>query len=142
MAFHDDADALGVDALLDERGNLLGQTLLDLKATRKAVNQSSHLADPKNLLARNVSDVATTVKRKHVVLAKAVDLNVANNDHVVAFLVENCVSNHILGVDIVAAKQEFVGFQPFGSFGKPFAIRSSPTLPSATPNQFLCVQTR
>ena len=85
-----------------ENSYLLGEALLYLEPPRIAVHQTRQFADAIDLSFGNISDVASAEEGKHVMFAKAVNLNVAHNYHVVAFFVEYCVSNHIFWIKSIA----------------------------------------
>lgn len=63
-------------------------------------------------------------ERKHMMFAHAVKLNVADDDHVVAVLVEDCAVDHFVDILFVAARQELKAFaDALRGFEQPFALR-------------------
>ena len=86
LALDDDDDALrGCSCCIERVGDLGGQALLDLRAAREHVDQAGELgqAGDAAVPGGDVADVRDPVERHEVVLAGAVDLDVAHQDHLV-----------------------------------------------------------
>src|SRR6202158_6422479 len=79
----DDADTFGTDLALNGLCNLAGHALLNLEAARKHVHQAGDLAEPEHALVRQVSDVGFAEEREEVMFAKAEELDVFHDDHLV-----------------------------------------------------------
>ena len=123
LGFDHHADAFRRDAFHDLRGDLPGHALLNLKASGEYVHQTRQLADAEYFAVRNVADVAFAEKRKHVMFAHAVKFNVADNDHIVAILVEDRAVDDRVDVLFVSAGQELKTFpDAFRSFDESFAF--------------------
>src|SRR5207247_15565 len=73
---------------------------------------------------RNVADMAATVKRQHVVLAQAVELDVLHDHHAVGLLREDRVVDQLYGVDTVAGCEKSQrGRDALRSAHEAFALR-------------------
>src|SRR5450631_1303109 len=71
-------------------GNLRGHPLLDLRAASVDIYQPRQLGQPSHLsvAARDVADVSDPVERHEMVLAGAVDLDIAHEDELVVTYLE------------------------------------------------------
>ena len=83
---------------------LLGEALLKLQAARVHVHQPRQLGHAEYPAARYVADVASSEKRQHVVLAKAVDLDVLHDHHAVGFLREHRAVDQPFQVDTASRR--------------------------------------
>src|ERR1035437_2067405 len=101
--FADYAHAHRVDNLLDGLCYLLRQTLLNLQAPRKDVDDARNLAKADHLGFGKVGDVHFAEERQHMVLAHAEELDVAHNHHLVVLHVEESAVDYLLYVHAVAA---------------------------------------
>ena len=82
--------------------DLLGHALLQLQPVREDADQARDLAQADHLPSRQVAHVAGAEKRQHVVLAKAVEGDVLDHDHLVVVLVEHRVGDDVFGAQSVA----------------------------------------
>ena len=110
MAFHDYAHALRVNFIFHIRRDLLSEAFLKLEPSGKTVHDACQFGDAIDFSLRNVSDVATTIKGQEMVFAKRIDLNVPHDDHVVAFFGENGITDDVIGVLVVALREELESF--------------------------------
>ena len=97
--------------VLDEGvGDLRGQALLDLRATGEDLDEPGELGQPGDpaVLARDVADVGDAVERHEVVLARAVELDVADDDELVVVDLEGR-AEHVLGRHVEAGEDLGVG---------------------------------
>jgi hypothetical protein len=69
--------------VLDALGDLRGHLLLHLEAARVGLDHARQLADADHLAVGQVADVDLADDRRHVVLAMAFVLDVAQHDHLV-----------------------------------------------------------
>src|SRR5690606_4721691 len=82
----DDADTTWLENFVDAVSDLSGELLLDLEPSRVAVYHASKLADAHHLVGRQIANVRPTDDRRHVMLAMRLELDVAQDDHlIVAF---------------------------------------------------------
>jgi hypothetical protein len=122
-ALHHDAHPFGLGLVQHGLGHLLGQPLLDLQAAREAVHDARDLADAEHLVFGDVAHVAAPVERQQMVLAEAVDLDVAHDDHVVEVRLEHRAVEHLPRRLPVAAGQKRQGLgHPFRRDLQPFAL--------------------
>jgi hypothetical protein len=90
-------------------GDLFGEPLLDLQAAREQIDQPRQLAHPHHTTVGNVADVATTEERQQVVLAKAVQLDVAGDHHVVRLLDEDRLLDDLACASSIPAGEKVEG---------------------------------
>ena len=64
-------------------GDLRGHLFLHLEAARVGLDHARELADADDLAVGQVADVRAADDRRHVVLAVALELDVAQHDHLV-----------------------------------------------------------
>ena len=105
VASSDDADALRLEPLLEEVGDLLGQPLLDLQAAGVHLDDPRDLRQPDDPAARDVGDRRGPEERQQVVLAQRVERDVLDDDHLAVGDVEDRAVDEPLGVDVVAGGQ-------------------------------------
>src|SRR5438876_852100 len=105
--FNDDANALRSDFFLDRVRNLAGQALLNLEAPCESVHQTGDLAKPQDALVREIGYMRLAKKRQQVMFAKAEELDVLHDDHVVVGHVESRSIQYMIQVLVVAAGQKF-----------------------------------
>ncbi len=72
-----------VQGFLDALGDLCGEFFLYLEAARVALHHAGQLADADHPVGRHVADMCTADDRRHVVLAMALELDVAQDHHLV-----------------------------------------------------------
>src|SRR6266436_6199506 len=121
--FDDHADALRRDLFLDGLRDLAGQALLNLQAPREGVHQTSDLAEPQNALVREIGHMGLAEKRQQVVFAKAKELDVLHDDHLVVGHAERRAIQYMIQVLVVTAGQEFEGLlEAFRRFSQALAI--------------------
>ena len=101
-----DAYAQRVELLLNDRGNLVREPLLHLQPAAEHVDDARDLAEPHHLAARHVGDVALAEEGQQVVLAEAVEVDVAHEDHLVTGHREAGVVQDVVDVAPVPARQE------------------------------------
>jgi hypothetical protein len=76
----------GLQGVFDAVGDLRGELFLHLEAAGEAVDHAGQLADADDAVGRQIADVRAADDRRHVMLAVALELDVAQHDHlVVAF---------------------------------------------------------
>jgi hypothetical protein len=102
----DDRDAKRPNFFFDGRRDLRGEPLLHLQAPRKRVDDAWDLAQANHLAIRNVGDVSFAEERQQVMLAEAVQIDVADDDHFVVRHGEERAVDHIVDVDVVAAREK------------------------------------
>jgi hypothetical protein len=94
-------DALGLELLHEDIRELRGHPLLDLEAAREHVREARDLGDPDDLAARQIRDVDLPEERQEVMLAKRVEIDVLDDDHLgVLFGEERSIDDgfRVLGV--------------------------------------------
>src|SRR5690606_15558473 len=104
------AHAVRRQRALDAAGDLCGHLLLHLEATGIGLDHARELADPHHLAVGQVAHVHAADDRRHVVLAVAFELDVAQHDHLVVAgdLLEG--ARHVLvRIQAVAAEPLRVG---------------------------------
>ena len=79
----DDADAVRLEHLVDGVGDLRGQLLLDLQAPGVDLDHAGELADADHAAAWHVGDFGVADDRRHVMLAMALEANIAQHHHLV-----------------------------------------------------------
>src|SRR6516165_3184844 len=124
LSLDGDTHAVCFDRLHDEVRNLIGEALLNLQASRIHVLHARQLADAKDAPLGNVANVAATKERKEVMLAKAVELDVPGDHHVVGLLGEDGLVDRLLGIGAVTRgqKPERLSY-PQRRLNEPLAIR-------------------
>ena len=68
---------------LDRLGDLRREPLLHLQPAREHVDDARDLAEADHAAVRNVGDVALAEERQQVMLAQAVEVDVAHDHHLV-----------------------------------------------------------
>jgi hypothetical protein len=121
--FDDDSDALGLDHFLDRLGDLGGEALLNLQATRKEFDEARDFAEADDTSVGDVGDVNLAEEREQVVLAEAEDLDVFDDDHFIVVHGEERTFQQGLGIFLISLGEELHGFvDALGSGGKAFAV--------------------
>lgn len=87
LGFEYDGDALGLQALMEAVGDLLGQSFLDLKAAGEPVRDPGQLGQTEDATAREVADVGDAAEGQQVVLAQRLERQVPGQDELVVALV-------------------------------------------------------
>src|SRR5687767_7488375 len=105
------AHAFGIDRFHDLARNVLGESLLKLQPARVDVDQPRKLAHAEHLAIRDVTNMAATEERQHVVLAKAVHLDVLHDHHAARLLGEEGIVDHLLHVGAVAMREKAEGLR-------------------------------
>ena len=106
----DHRDAVRLQHVVDGVGDLRSQALLDLQPARVHVHHPGQLADPHHATARQVGDVGAADDRHHVVLAVALEADVAQqNDLVVVVHLGEGAAEQRHRVDGVAPEELLVG---------------------------------
>ena len=124
LTFENDSHAFRIHALHYRFGDLFCKFFLNLQSSCETVNYTRKFRNPKNLPARNVTDRASSVKRKHVILAHRINLNVAKNDHVIRARFKNRVVYDLAGSLPISSGEERQRFRnALRRFQKAFAIR-------------------
>ena len=119
----DDADTLWYQALLEELGDLLGQALLDLQATRVHLDDPWDLGQPDDPTARDIGDGCAAEERQQVVLAQRVERDVLDHHHLAVGDVVDRAIDQALGIHVVARGQLGVHpMHPFRGAGESLAI--------------------
>src|SRR3954469_21272150 len=91
----DDTDAARLEYFLDGARYLLGETLLHLEAAGEDLDDAWQLGQPDDLAVRDVANVHLAEERQHVVLAHAVHLDIAHENHVGMILGEHSVTDDV-----------------------------------------------
>ena len=99
-----------LQGFLDALGDLRGELFLHLEAAGVALHHARQLADADHAVGRHVADVGAADDRRHVVLAVALELDVAQHHHLVVAL------------DFLEGALEVVG-RVLGIAGEPVARR-------------------
>src|SRR5262245_30515267 len=81
-----DANAAGLQYIVDAAGNLRGELFLHLEAAGVDVDHARELADADHLRRREVPHVRMADDRGHVVLAMRFELDLPQDDHLVVAL--------------------------------------------------------
>jgi hypothetical protein len=119
LGFDDDRHAAGLKRFLNAVADLFRQPLLHLQPPCKRVHHPWNLAQPHDVPVRNVSHVRLPKKREHVVLAKRIQFNVADANHLVTRLLKQ-------GSGIPAVSTAMAFAARCGVFTKPSRSTSSP----------------
>src|SRR5437868_3150439 len=101
MRAEDDADAARTEVRLDRLRDLPRHPLLDLQPPREAFHQTRQLADADDL-ARQIADRRRAVERQQVMLAGRIERDAAEDDHLVARLLERAAEDR-RGIVVVPA---------------------------------------
>ena len=101
-----DADAVGIDRVLNGICDLFSQSFLYLEPPRVHVYEPCQLADAEDLAPRDVADMAAAEEGEHMVLAEAVDLNVPHDDHACGFLGEAGLIDQFLNIGSISRCEE------------------------------------
>ena len=64
-------------------GDLRSQSLLQLQASREHLDRTRELREPRHTAVGDIGKMHLAIKRKQVVLAQRVELNIALDDHIV-----------------------------------------------------------
>src|SRR5215469_15375998 len=104
-------NAAGLEHVHQRIGDLAGHPLLDLGTPGVEVHEPGQLGQPGDLalLVRNVADVREPEEWRQVMLAGAVELDVADQDHLVVAGVEYR-AEHVLG--LLPQPSELLGISP------------------------------
>jgi len=79
-----DKHTLGGEPRVERVGDLLGQTLLQLRPRRERLDNAGKTAEADHAIARNVRDVGNADERQQVVLADRPELDVAQQHELAA----------------------------------------------------------
>ncbi|MNE13941.1 hypothetical protein D3C80_1067960 [compost metagenome] len=102
-----DGHAARLQVRFDGLDDVVGQGLLVLQATGEDLDHARQLGDAHHLLARQIGDIGLAQEGGHVVLAVALDLDVAQDDHVV-------IAGHVLeGARQLLARVGVIAVEPF-----------------------------
>ena len=88
---------------------LLGEPLLYLQAVAVDVDHACHFGESGDVAVGDVGHMSLAVEGNHVVLAHREEVDVFDNDHLVVFLFEECVGEHLVRVLRVAACKNLHG---------------------------------
>ena len=94
-----------LDALLD----LQRHTFLNLQAMGKDVHHTGNLRESRDVAVGNVCHMSLSVERQHVVFAEREKVDVLDNDHLRVVFAEECLSQHFVGILLVALRQKLHG---------------------------------
>ena len=78
--------------------DLVGHALLQLQPAREDVDQARDLAEADHLAVRDVGDVALAEERQQVMLAHAVEVDVADDHHLAIIDAEQRAIEHFVDV--------------------------------------------
>ena len=106
LSLNDYHHAKRLQGFLDAIAYLLRHALLYLEAMREAVHDASYLAQACDLSVRDVRHMNLSVEWQHVMLAKRIEIDVANDDHLAIILVELRRVEYRHRVLLIAASQE------------------------------------
>ena len=117
-----DGDAVGLEAVHHDVGDLGGEALLELGAASDGVDEASEFGDADDAPAGDVGDVGCAAEGEKVVLADGEEGNIAEDDHFVVALVEADLEEGG-GVDAASA-EDFLegGGDTAGGFAEAFAV--------------------
>lgn len=120
----DDADASGLENVLNRIGNLCGHLFLDLKTLGVDVNHARELADADDPTTRYISDPGSADDWSEVVLAMTFKWNAAQHHHlIVVFDLLECFLQDKCRILRVTREVLFEGARDAcWRFGKPFPI--------------------
>ena len=105
----DDADPRGLEDPVDRVRDLLGQPFLNLKPPGVHLHDPRQLRQADDAAVGNVRDVRATKEWKQMVLAQAVQLDVAHHDHVLMLFVEERIADDIFHSLAIATRQPAQG---------------------------------
>src|SRR5215203_3830235 len=87
-------------------GDLRGEVFLNLKSTRKHVDDPRHLGESDNLALRNIGNVRLPNERQEMMLAHRVKLDVLHEHNLARFRFEDRVVHNLIQALPVAGGQE------------------------------------
>src|SRR3990172_9636411 len=73
-------------------------SFLNLQSARKHFNYAGQLAQSYYFAVRNISNLALSVERKHMVLAKTEEIDIFNNHHLIISLIENSAVKNCIDI--------------------------------------------
>ena len=112
-----------IERLLNAVADLDGQSFLHLETARISFHNPGDFRESGNIAVRNVCDVRLPVKRKHVVFAKRIQLNILDDHHLFVLFVKFGRQQDFARIFIVTARQETHRLgDPFGRLDQPFAV--------------------
>lgn len=111
--FEDDDRASCIQFFRDQIGDLMGHPFLNLGAARDFLDDSGQLAQAGHFSARKVADVGDSHEGKQVMLAHAVEADVAHEDDFIVPFLEDAVQM-MGGIGAEAGKK--FGVHPRDSF--------------------------
>ena len=118
------SDSPGLNQFHDGLGYLHGQILLVLQAPREDFRDASHLRQAEHFAFGKIADVAYAIEGEHVVFAQGVDLDVADDDHLVHRRLENGSAYRLFDGLGVSFGEKPVGFvRPPGGVHQPLSVR-------------------
>lgn len=101
----DDPDPLGPENVPDRLGDLLGQPFLHLESPGKNIDDARNLRESDDPPIGDVGDVHLPVEGQHVVFAQAVELDVLDQHHLRAVLLEHPLADDLADGLPVAGRQ-------------------------------------
>src|SRR5450759_2846204 len=102
----DHGNALRSTRLVERFRDLYRQSLLRLQAPAEDLDQTGKLAETDDPTIGNVGDVRLAEEWEQVMLAEAVQLDIAYQDHLRVLLLEDRAADHLLDASLVSAGQE------------------------------------
>ena len=108
-------DSLGVELFHQEVGQLFGQPFLHLRALGEHVDDAGNLGQPDDLAVGDVGDVRLPDDRQQMMLAKADEANVLDQDHLVIFLREQLSE---MATRVLMQALEDLGIHPGHAVGR------------------------
>jgi hypothetical protein len=119
----DYTDAEGAGHFGDGACNLYGHLFLNLKTSRKNVDQTGDFGQSKNPPTRKVADMAIPKEWQEVMLAQRVELDASDHNHFVEIGFKKCAVDHVLKPRSVAACEKTQSFGgTAGRASQPFAL--------------------
>ena len=106
VASHTTATPSGLIFSVMVCGDLVGHPFLQLQPAREDIDQARNLAEPDHAAVRDVGDVALAEERQQVVLAHAVEVDVADDHHLAIIDAEQRAVQHVVDVGRVAAREK------------------------------------
>ena len=104
LSLYNNHHTLGVQCLVYGFAYLLGEAFLELKAMTEDIYHTWYLAQTCYHTIGDVCYVHTTIERKHMVLAKRIEIDVLYNYHLVtAFLVEDGTLKNYYGILLITS---------------------------------------
>ncbi len=103
--FDDDGNALWVEQVAQEVGYLARHALLDLQAAGVHVDDAGNFGEAEHPAVWNVGNVSAPNEGQHVMFAKAIEFDIAYDDHFIVLDFEDGVVDESFCIDVVACEE-------------------------------------